>query len=124
MRKKYKIFVPLYPYCRDCPGGRGLVQPYVCYFQLVRALEMILTLRSILIIFVGDVMPSGRKKMCCWNAPLFRWPCIKEIPILTTRCCICIDKTFGSAQGSPWTNHSLIINCHFIYHNNKETMED
>ena len=41
-------------------GGLGFVESYVCYFQLLLALERILILCSISIIFMEDVMPPGQ----------------------------------------------------------------
>lgn len=103
-------------------GGLGFVESYVCYFQLLLALQRILILCSISIIFMEDVMPPGQEKKNVVRMHSFWGSSVKEISIPTTRCCMCIDKSFGRAQGPPWTIHSFIYKLSIFVHDNKRTI--
>jgi len=96
-------------------GGLGFVESYVCYFQLLLALERILLLCSISIIFMEDVMPPGQKKNLLSECTIFRGLALRKFRYKQPDVACVLTKVSDAPKAHHGLFTLLFINCQFMY---------
>ena len=96
-------------------GGLGFVESYVCYFQLLLALERILILFSISIIFMEDVMPRGQEKKYVVGMHSFSGLALRKFRYKQPDVACVLIKVSDAPKAHHGLFTLLFINCQFMY---------
>ena len=112
---KNRQYFSLYVRVVQFAGGLGFVESYVCYFQLLPALERILTLCSISIIFIGNVMPPGQGKNLLSECTVFRGLALRKFRYKQPDVAFVLIKVSDAPKARHGLFTFLFINCQFTY---------